>query len=561
MSPASKTTPITEAQKTVGTTRTLRKSTAPEADPESRVKDSKTAWEMLTKEGYVTTSMELGPETVSTLLFQLTNISSGMPKITIDGVRAIAYILREEGWGAMGRKLKEQVQEACGEIREKVAEAVKAAVQGIADVQEAATQPGTGTPGTHQATYASVTGRNVTPVTHTPAVDRGRAKESQVFVDVIEGMDKSLLIKMEEAILIKKAEMAAETMAKGGTDVPESLKFQGVTKLRNGGIIYHLDGPESATWLRSRVKEFAQAYHPGIEVKPTTFPILVRFVPLSFEPTSKEELRVMEGRSNLKEGVIESARWMKPVARRSPGQASAHLIVNLTSQVEANRALKDGMVIGYRKVYAQRLTSEPRRCLKCQRFEGHIAENCPQEHETCAKCAGKHATRKCDAEEGAVGKCSNCNVEGHGAGNRECPIFIRRCENHDQAHPENNYRYFPTSDPWTWETVKQYSMPEQYQASQNFRPAWQKHLSDVQRRGPPLPSQRRMFRIQQTRSQTGPVPPVQPSQAGTQSLRQINLLEQWKPQQTGTITPGASGTSGTQMTENTATPTSTQSNA
>ena len=132
MSQASKTTPVTKTQKTVGTTRALRSSTAPEVDPESQVKDSKTAWEMLIKEGYVTTSMELGPETVSTLLFQLTNISSGMPKITIDGVRAIAYILRDEGWGAIGRKLMEQVQEACGEIREKVAVAVKAAVQGIA---------------------------------------------------------------------------------------------------------------------------------------------------------------------------------------------------------------------------------------------------------------------------------------------------------------------------------------------------------------------------------------------------------------------------------------------
>ena len=74
---------------------------------------------------------------------------------------------------------------------------------------------------------------------------------------------------------------------------------------------------------------FTKFYHPGVEVKPTTFPILAPFVPITFDPNEASDLRILEGRSGLEEGSVESARWMKPIARRTANQTSAHLILNI----------------------------------------------------------------------------------------------------------------------------------------------------------------------------------------------------------------------------------------
>ena len=57
------------------------------------------AWEILTKRAYVTESMVMSPKVVSTILLQLVEVRASLPKKTIEGVREVALILREEGWG------------------------------------------------------------------------------------------------------------------------------------------------------------------------------------------------------------------------------------------------------------------------------------------------------------------------------------------------------------------------------------------------------------------------------------------------------------------------------
>ena len=71
-----------------------------------------------------------------------------------------------------------------------------------------------------------------------------------------------MMARMGEELLVKKAEVTVELMGKKGNASPEGFTFWGVTKLCNGGVVYHLDSPESAHWLRSHVKAFNSFFHP-----------------------------------------------------------------------------------------------------------------------------------------------------------------------------------------------------------------------------------------------------------------------------------------------------------
>ena len=102
-----------------------------DSESEMRTKDIKSAWEVLFKGGYVMENMILRPEVISTILFQLADISSGMPKKMIEGVKALVVILREEGWKMFEEGVKGMVEEVCRGVKEQVEETMKAAVESM----------------------------------------------------------------------------------------------------------------------------------------------------------------------------------------------------------------------------------------------------------------------------------------------------------------------------------------------------------------------------------------------------------------------------------------------
>ena len=52
--------------------------------------------------------------------------------------------------------------------------------------------------------------------------------------------------------------------------------------------------------------------------------------------------------------------------RCMPGQKAAHLITHFQTNEVANIAIKEGIVIVGKRVWARWMQKEPRRCLKCQ---------------------------------------------------------------------------------------------------------------------------------------------------------------------------------------------------
>ena len=66
----------------------------------------------------------------------------------------------------------------------------------------------------------------------------------------------------------------------------------------------------------------------------------------------------------------------------------------------ANQAMKEGMVIVGKRVWARQMQKEPRRCLKCQLLTAkHLAVDCNQQV-TCGTCSKDHRMVECSETEG-----------------------------------------------------------------------------------------------------------------------------------------------------------------
>jgi hypothetical protein len=95
---------------------------------------------------------------------------------------------------------------------------------------------------------------------------------------------------------------------------------------------------------------------------------------------------------------------------------------------------------------------DPKRCLKCQGVGiNHNAADCKSIHDVCARCAEMHRTDQCTVESLTDFRCANCKAKGHGAADRECPIFKERMKVLHDRIPNYAYRFFPMKDPSTWE--------------------------------------------------------------------------------------------------------------
>ncbi|KAJ6558650.1 hypothetical protein B0H10DRAFT_1846719, partial [Mycena sp. CBHHK59/15] len=129
--------------------------------------------------------------------------------------------------------------------------------------------------------------------------------------------------------------------AKGGdvlADRPSGLAFLGVSKQRYGAAIVHLNSAAAAMWLRgkSQMSAFLASMGGTSIFKEHLYRVVVRFVPVSFDPEQDSALRVVEDNNNLGRGALAMARWIKPAALRHAGQRTAFAIWGFTNPQTAN---------------------------------------------------------------------------------------------------------------------------------------------------------------------------------------------------------------------------------
>jgi len=232
---------------------------------------------------------------------------------------------------------------------------------------------------------------------------------------------------------------------------PEVVKIENVTRTRNGSLLMLLNSKEAADWLREPDIEdrFMDKFAIGACFKDRSFNVLLRWVPITFEPSNSAHRREIEEANRLPDHSIQNARWIKLVIRRRPRQTKVHVVISLTSADTANSIIKEGLDICGVRTRAEKTKQEPLQCLKCRGWE-HKAQDCKAQSETCGTCGENHRTSACKNKE--ILFCASCKTNAHASWDRTCPEFRRRCAIYNKRYPENTMVYFPTEQDWTLTT-------------------------------------------------------------------------------------------------------------
>jgi len=109
-------------------------------------------------------------------------------------------------------------------------------------------------------------------------------------------------------------------------------------------------------------------------VKERAVSVIVEFVLIAHSPDTLAENRRIECNSGFGEGMLLSTRWIKPLQRCMEIQKVVHLIARLRTNEDANQAIRDGLDIASKRMWARQMWKEPWGCLKCQSITArHLA--------------------------------------------------------------------------------------------------------------------------------------------------------------------------------------------
>lgn len=371
-----------------------------------------------------------------------------LPKETLrlvarDAIRAAAFLIisnvkKMEEEEAMEERIIGRIAAETAAPLEKLAASLKdtsdnlkevrASVEALEKQQEkvvGASAPGNGT--SYAAKAAAGIGRSQM-VSGQQAQDLQRQRRIMVMWPE-EDMGGKSTKSLTEKELVLKANMALKGYRRDVPKMPEGVRFVSAKKLPSGkGFQLNLATVEHADWLRKNdtLQGFLRHFDGGLcTSRPQTFGGVAEYVPISFSPDDRAALAEAAADSQMDSEDLVSARWIKPVQRRRPEQTTAFLIINFASPGAAQFAFAHGMIIEGKQVQVRELEPEPRRCLKCQKHEpGHMARDCPLKEDVCGTCGENHRTADCDVTEQEDFWCNNCQVRGHAAWDRQCPVFL-----------------------------------------------------------------------------------------------------------------------------------------
>lgn len=298
-------------------------------------------------------------------------------------------------------------------------------------------------------TYRDMVLRNVAlPHTTDPRVLAREGIRARQFIVDVPG--ETPLKNLSQAETLKRFN---EAMDIAGSDLEASeRRVRSVIKLPNKGFLGEFMRDEGAKWFAtpSHADSFIAALGAegsGASIKKRSHPMIAYYVPLNLNTNNPAHLAEIVESNNLQKDDILGIRWAKPPARRAPSQICGHLIVNFSGPDAANRARTEGLIICNKRVSVAKYKKEPIRCLKCQGWN-HVAAECVQTYDRCGTCGARdHRTSLCSS---TTTFCVNCDSEDHTSWSRNCPTFVRKCQEFDAKHPENSLPYYPSAEPWTW---------------------------------------------------------------------------------------------------------------
>src|ERR1700731_3723118 len=122
---------------------------------------------------------------------------------------------------------------------------------------------------------------------------------------------------------------------------------------------------EAAEWMRWEdvKREFTDHYGTPIKVRKQGFGVICKYVPVSFNPNTRST--TIEIVNELPAGAITEARYLKDPKKHTANQRTTFILLTLRMVKQANKVLREGLIIEGKKVFGRKDIQEVQRCLKC----------------------------------------------------------------------------------------------------------------------------------------------------------------------------------------------------
>lgn len=288
--------------------------------------------------------------------------------------------------------------------------------------------------------------------------ERIRELECQVFVDfqLKKGQADVWKHKGGRDLTIKANELINKDDGFDLTGKPTEALIWGAHRIGEGKYIFDVNSPVAANWLRTKGNRdaFAKGLSEGAIVILRSYPVIVKYVPTTFDIDNPEEWAEIVKKARGTPDSVAGTRWVKDPSRRKPNQKFAYLVVDFKNPEAANNLISAGAYIHGKRCDAKKYRMDPYRCNKCQKF-GHVTAICKSDNIICGHCSEDHWTSQCN-EENKTPRCANCRSREHGAKNTECRIFEERTKLQDERNPDRKLKYYPTVQAWTHEYLPEY---------------------------------------------------------------------------------------------------------
>ena len=394
-------------------------------------------------------------DSLSTCLHQISALP-GLPKQALNAVRSVAFLLEELEENTVNETIRDAfdsqiteftsdmqllVQDVSAKVDVHMAIAMKEFTQNLKATTAAAGKFAAGRSDNGGNATRSYAAALFNPPAH--ANPRLAAREGiKVRQFVLTGLKEARAERRDLRVLKADVNKALNDLKVEGT-------IRSAIVQRDESMLLEADSDALAVWLTDTVNmvELCCALGEGVSFRPRSFNVLAMNVPLTIDTEKRRHREEIVEVNGLKENTVMALRWAKPVARRSPHQRTAHLVLSFSNAEAANRVISNGMTIANKVCHVEKVKKEPLRCLKCQGWN-HMARECSSKADTCSNCAGPHRTLEC--RQPRTTRCVNCRSDSHASWDRLCPSFLRKAGEFNERYPDNLLPFFPTADPWTW---------------------------------------------------------------------------------------------------------------
>ena len=224
--------------------------------------------------------------------------------------------------------------------------------------------------------YANVTKQHVPPA-HEAIIAKGEQMTKQILIQKDPKSNDESLSNLTEKELVAKANTMLELMDTESLEMPPGVAFIGAKKMCNGNVLYQLNSHDAGHWIQMEdvQKSFMESYGGTARMQNKLHYVIAEFVPITFIEDSSFMHARIEEESAIPAKSIAFSKYIKPAHLHSNNQKVAHVTFGFNSRHAANEAIQAGLFIEGKHVDLRKKLTEPRRCLKCQKF-GHFILDC-----------------------------------------------------------------------------------------------------------------------------------------------------------------------------------------